>query len=147
MVKPSLLRGFFKNGRAVCAQLLQLCPALCDLVDCSSPGSSVHEILQARILEWVAMRTSRASSRPRDWTHISCIAGRFFNHHWANWEVWKCKIGSIRNLSSYGVNDFTHRTWCNCFGTLKSSLQIWKSCSFQEKEQNYQCLQIIWSFV
>ena len=58
--------------------IAQLCPTLCDPMDCSPPGSSVHGILQARILEWVAIPFSRGSSRPRDWTWISCIAGRFF---------------------------------------------------------------------
>ena len=50
----------------------------CDPMDCSPPGSSVHGILQARILEWVAISFSRWSSWPRDWTQVSCIAGRFF---------------------------------------------------------------------
>ena len=45
---------------------------------CSPPGSSVHGILQARILEWVAIPFSRGSSPPRDWTRVSCIPGRFF---------------------------------------------------------------------
>ena len=56
----------------------QSCPTLCDPMDCSPPGSSVHGILQARILEWVAMSFSRGSSQPRDWTWVSCTAGRFF---------------------------------------------------------------------
>ena len=43
-------------------------------MDCSPPGSSVHGILQERILEWIAMPSSRGSSRPRDWTHISCLS-------------------------------------------------------------------------
>ena len=58
-----------------------LCLTLCDPVDCSLPGSSVHGILQARIPEWVAMPSSRGSSQPRNQTHISyisCIGGRFF---------------------------------------------------------------------
>ena len=59
-------------------QSLQLCPILCDPVDYSPPGSSVHGIFQARILEWVAMASSRGSSRPRDWTQVSCTAGGFF---------------------------------------------------------------------
>ena len=46
----------------VCAQSLQLCPTLCNFMDCSPPGSSVHGILQAKILEWVAMPSSRGSS-------------------------------------------------------------------------------------
>ena len=51
---------------------------LCDPMGCSPPGSSIHEILQARILEWVTMPSSRGSSQPRDQTQVSCIAGRFF---------------------------------------------------------------------
>ena len=57
------------------------CPALCDPMDCSLPGSSVHGISQARILEWVAITYSRRSSWPRDHTCVSCvscIAGGFF---------------------------------------------------------------------
>ena len=49
----------------------QSCPTLCDPLDCSLPGSSVHGILQARILEWVAMPSSRGSSQPRDQTEVS----------------------------------------------------------------------------
>ena len=56
----------------------QLCPTLCDPVDCSPPGSSVHGILQARILEWAANPLSRGSSLPRDRIQVSCIASRFF---------------------------------------------------------------------
>ena len=56
----------------------QLCLTLCNPMDCSLPGSSVHGILQARILEWVAISFSRGSSRPRDRTWASCIAGSFF---------------------------------------------------------------------
>ena len=56
-----------------------MCPALCDPMDNSLPGSSVHGILQARILsEWVAIPFSRGYSWPRDGTQVSCIAGRFF---------------------------------------------------------------------
>ena len=53
-------------------------PALCYSMDCSPPGSSIHGILQARILEWVAVPFSRGSSQPRDWTQVSHTAGRFF---------------------------------------------------------------------
>ena len=60
------------------AKSLQSCLILCNPMDRSPPGSSVHRILQARILEWVAMPPSRGSSQPRDQTHISCIAGGFF---------------------------------------------------------------------
>ena len=64
----------------MCVSVLvaQLCLTLCDPMDCSPPGSSVHGILQARILEWVAIPFSRGSSQPRDWTQVSCTASRFF---------------------------------------------------------------------
>ena len=60
----------------------QLWLTLCDPMDCSPPGSSVDGILQARILQWVAIPFSRASSRPRFWTRVSCI-GRQILYHWA----------------------------------------------------------------
>ena len=61
-----------------CCSVAQPCPTLCNPMDCGPPGSSVHGILQARTLEWVAMPSSRGSSRPRDRTHISCVAGGSF---------------------------------------------------------------------
>ena len=60
------------------AYVLSCVLALCDPMDCSLPGSSVHGISQARILEWVAISCSRGSSQSRDWTHVFCLAGRFF---------------------------------------------------------------------
>ena len=63
----------------------QWCPTLCDPIDCSLPGSSVHGIFQARILEWIAIPFSRGSSWPRDRIWVSCITGRFFTI-WATWE-------------------------------------------------------------
>ena len=62
----------------VCVLLAQSCLTLCNPMDCSSPGSFVHGILQARTLEWVAIPYSRGSSWPRDWTQVSRSAGRFF---------------------------------------------------------------------
>ena len=56
------------------AKLLQLCPTLCDPMDHSLPGSSVYGMLQARILDWVAMLSSRGSSQPRDRTHASYVS-------------------------------------------------------------------------
>ena len=68
--------------------LLQLCLTLCSPVDCCLPGSSVHGILQARILEWVAMPSFRGSYWPRDWTYISCVSciGRQVLYHCATWK-------------------------------------------------------------
>ena len=61
-------------------------PTLCDPMYCSPPGSSIHGILWAGIQEWVAISFSRGVSQPRDWTQVSCIAGRRFNI-WATREA------------------------------------------------------------
>ena len=68
------------------SEVAQSCPTLCDPVNYSPPGSSVHGVLQARILEWVAISFSRGSSPPRDRTQVSHIAGRGFNL-WATREA------------------------------------------------------------
>ena len=83
-----LVSGFYakrlilvlKPPNTVCMHVksLQLHPTLCNPVDCSLPGSSVHGIFQVRILEWVAM-PSRGFSQPRDRTWISCIAGILYH--------------------------------------------------------------------
>ena len=62
------------------------CPTLCDPLGCSPPGSSVHGILQAWILKWVAIYFSSGSSRPKDRAWISCIVDRFFTI-WATREA------------------------------------------------------------
>ena len=67
-------------------KVTQSCLTLCDPLNCHPPGSSVHEIFQARILEWVAIPFSRRSSWVRDQTQVSCIADRFFTI-WATREV------------------------------------------------------------
>ena len=118
------------------AKLLQSCLTLCNPKDCSPPGFSVHEISQARILEseseshsvvsdslqphglhnpwnspgqnteWVAFPFSSGSSQPRDWTQVSCIAGRFFTS-WATIEVQEYQSGlpfpSPANLPNPGI--------------------------------------------
>ena len=63
----------FPGAACVHAKLLQSCPTLCDPMDCSPPGSPVHGILRARILEWVAMPSSRGSSQRTDRTWRSCV--------------------------------------------------------------------------
>ena len=77
-----LSHPYMTTGKTIVVIVLvtQLCPTLCDPTDCSSPGSSVYGILQARILEWVAISFSRGSSWPGDWTQVSCIAGWFFTN-------------------------------------------------------------------
>ena len=76
-------------GVCISAKSLQSCPTLCNPMDCSLPGSSVHGILQARILEGVAMPSSRGSSQ--DPTHTSlmspALASEFFTNFSATWEA------------------------------------------------------------
>ena len=91
----------------MCAQLLSHVLLVCNPVDCSPPGSSVHGILQARILEWAAISFSRGSSQPREPTLISCFAGRFFTvESWG--KPWKgCMVKfSLPPFSFFDVDFF-----------------------------------------
>ena len=83
------------------SEVAQSCLTLCDPVDCSPPGSSIHGILQARILEWVAISFSRGSSQPRDRTQVSRIARRGFGQ-------------SLQKIGSWGFSrsqDYTVSQW------------------------------------
>ena len=73
--KPHSLRS---ENFIFISEVTQSCPTLCDPMDSSLPGSSIHGIFQARVLEWVAISFSRGSSRPKDRTRVSLIAGRRF---------------------------------------------------------------------
>ena len=77
---------------ALCVLVSQFCLTLCDPLNCSPPGSSLHGILQARVLEWVAISFSRGSAWLRNWTQDSGIAGRFFTI-WATREALETCIG------------------------------------------------------
>ena len=70
--------AFLIGASCILCLVAQSCPTLCDPMDCSPPGFSVHGISQARILEWIATSFSRGSSLPRDRTQVCHIAGRFF---------------------------------------------------------------------
>ena len=80
-------------------------------MDYSPPGSSVHGILQARILKWVVISSSRGSSRPRDRTHVSCVSciGRWILYHWATWEALVSQSRSVVSESSW-----LHRLYSPC---------------------------------
>ena len=84
----------------VYAKLLQSCLTLCNPMDCSPSGSSVHGILQVRILEWVAIPSSRESSQPRARTHssyVSCI-GRWVFYHWHHLEAQVSRVPKLISL-------------------------------------------------
>ena len=77
------LESSWRYHACMCVKSLQLCPTLSDPIDCSPPGCSVHGILQARILAWVAMPSSQGSSLPRDRACVSCFSciGRQILYH------------------------------------------------------------------
>ena len=79
----------------------QSCPTLCNPMNCSLPGFSAREILQARLLGWIAIPFSKGSSRPRDQTQVSHIAGRFFT-------IWVTKEVHLPLLLSH----FSHVRLC-----------------------------------
>ena len=83
---PLLLPLSIFTSIKVKGEVAQSCLTLCDPMDYSLPGSSVHGVLQARVLEWVAISFSRRSSQLRDWTQASHIVGRHFTI-WATRDV------------------------------------------------------------
>ena len=80
------------------SEVAQSCLTLCNLMDCSLPGCSVHGIFQARVLEWVAIAFSRGSSQARDQTWVSRISGRHFT-------VWATREGVSRQTEEGGWED------------------------------------------
>ena len=87
-------------------EVTQSLPTLCDPMDCSLPGFSIHRFSQARIMEWVAISFSRGSSWPRDWTPVSCIIGRLLTL-WATREV----LIYIK-LTNKNFIYLIYTTWC-----------------------------------
>ena len=98
-------------------KVAQSCPTFCNPMDYNPPGSSVHEILQEIILEWVAISFSRGSSRPRDQTWVSCIASRFFTI-WATKTMWKYGEDLSRQVSSK-CKDTVVRRRPTCWGKAR----------------------------
>ena len=111
-------------GNLLLCSVTQLCLTLFNPMDCSLPGSSVHGILQARILEWIAISYSRGSFQPRDWTHVSSISctGRQIHYqlcHLGSPTYWCFAIW--KNISSY-PSCFLSQIWV----IYKSSISIWQ---------------------
>ena len=80
------------------SEVAQSRPTLYDPMDCSLPGSSIHGIFQARVLECIAISYSRGSSWPRDWTQVSCIVGGFFT-------MWATREARIKQNSLHWKTD------------------------------------------
>ena len=91
---------------------LQSCPTVCDPVDYSPPGSSVHGILQARILKWVAISFLRGSSPPRDLTQVSHIAGRRF-------KLWATREQPPKYWRHKTIITYSHKSTCPMYTEAK----------------------------
>ena len=122
----------------------------CNSIAFSLPGSSVHEISQARTLEWVTMPSSRGSSQPRDWTCASCI-GRQILYHWR----WKSRMNKLVSSSTFKKLISWHlapslpwqidgekkcKQWQTLFSwapkslqTVTAAMQLRDGCSSEEK--------------
>ena len=116
----------------------QSCPTLCNPMDCRLSGVSVHGIFQARRLEWIAISFSRGSSRPRNRTRVSCIAGRCFTV-WATREAhWKGYIGGFQILvvmNKAAINTCVQGfVWTEVFNS-KLNLERWSSVNEMDREK------------
>ena len=109
-------------------------------MDCSLPGSSIHGILQARIPEWVAISFSRGSSWPRNWTQVSCLAGRFFTN-WATSllllmhigipKAWHCTRRAASGSPSCTCLEVTTQEFCVCAGCASVMSDSWRPHELQ----------------
>ena len=87
LLNKSLRTNHFENW---VSEIVQLCLTLCDPMDCSLPGFSIHGIFQARVLEWVAISFSRVSSQPRDQIQVSHIVSKTLyclSHQGSTWKL------------------------------------------------------------
>ena len=97
---------------------------LCNSMDCSPPGSSVHGISQARILDYAAVSFSRGSSQPRDQAHVSCISciGRQILYHCTPWEA---LLTNRKGIYNHGKGEGPFLSW-------KESEVYWSWCQHYE---------------
>ena len=120
------------------AKLLQSCPTLSDTTDSSPAGSSVHRILQARILEWVVIPFSRRSSLLGDQTQVSCTAGRFFTI-WAAGEalsIWYLELFFLELQAVTYSTEFSV-AWGQCCRGQISSIRVEQRFSSRMTLHNY----------
>ena len=114
-------RELWRKDEWQVSDITQLCPTLCDPMDCSLPGSSVQGIFQARVLEWVDISFSRGSSRPRDLTQIFRNVGRRFTI-WATPEMSGVKMGGLNDYTAASASNWMqatcskeHKSWVKWF--------------------------------
>ena len=113
-------------------------------MDCSLPGSSVHGILQARILEWVVLSSSRGSSRPRDWTRVSYIY-----LHWQAGSLPLAPPGKL-HFSPYAADILESRMWLPWLLSLSMKVPLpklnsWLSLGPGSSCEKRQDFHIVWT--
>ena len=114
----------YDNFFIICvSKVTQPGPTLCDPMDCSLPGFSVHGIFQARVLEWVAISFSRGSSQPRDWTQVSLIVGKWL-YSQANSFIYLGNILPNQNEALLIENVTTMLTWLISFMSDRSKVKV-----------------------
>ena len=122
------------KGRCVCVLVAQSCLTLWNLMDCNPPGSSVHRIFQARILEWIAIPFSRGSSRLRDQTWVPHIVGKFFTI----WATRKPKEDIVEHFSWHDCKSwlcFWH--WIILGVIFRDSMSYHKHlCDVKKRQRN-----------
>ena len=105
----------------------QSCLILCNPMDSSPSGFSVHEIIPARILEWVAISSSMVPFWSRDWTCVFCI-GRWILYHWATWET---PISGHHLIKIIWTTGFMHKVSCVALYITEKKWNLWLlSCSY-----------------
>ena len=128
----------WKQSIRLKVKVARSCPTLCDPMDCSPPGSSVHGILQARIPKWAAISLSRGSSWPRDWTQVSYIAGRFFT-------IWATKEAYFQLTTPY-LDTWMLRPSSASLGKLQRETHFgWNGKNATLLFQNTQLLEMRWA--
>ena len=137
-------KGHEQDVRAAscCCLVAKSRSSLCDHMDCDTPGSSVHRISQARILEWVAISFSRISSRlrdPRDQTHISCI-GRQILYRWATrWAASRTWEWQGMDGLSPEPPEGTQLYWCLDLSPRKATSDFWPPELYDNKCMLFSC--------
>ena len=118
---------------------VQSCPILCDSMDGSLPGSSVHRILLARILEWVCHSLLQGSSWPRDQTQVSCIAGGFFTmeelyYLLLLWQYFWLYLKKKKKVNrSFVIHWFPKRNFSSREKTVNQGYYTWHNCPWEMK--------------
>ena len=114
----------------MCVLVAQTCPTLCDPIDCvAHQASQSVGILQARLLEWVAIPFSRRSSQPKDQTHISCIESRFFTL-WATREAQNSRVGPSQIINQVINKYLAAGTWACVRGEVNYKTSVRKNLIF-----------------